>query len=352
MEVEDGLIRAVGPAPASPPERIIAPGFIDLQVNGHQEIDVARAITEADWERLDDLLVAQGVVAWCPTLVSAPLDAYAAPLERIARAAARGGSRPTVLGAHLEGPFLGRRPGAHDPRCLLPIDLDWLGALPPVVRLVTLGPELEGARQAVAILRSRGMVVSLGHSDAELEEASAAVDAGASLVTHLFNAMGAFQHRRPGLVGLALTDPRLTPTIICDGVHVHPLAVLSAFSARAGRSGEPGHPGIALVTDAVAWRSGAVGGLGLVRDGTDAPRRPDGTIAGSALTMDRAVANAVEFGIDPASALAAASRVPAQVMGLADRGSLSPGARADLVVLSPDLEPLATWIGGREVWTA
>jgi len=352
VEVEDGLIRAVGPAPASPPERIIAPGFIDLQVNGHQEIDVARAITEADWERLDHLLVAQGVVAWCPTLVSAPLDAYATPLERIARAAARGGSRPAVLGAHLEGPFLGRRPGAHDTRYLLPIDLDWLGALPPIVRLVTLGPELEGASQAVAMLHRRGTVISLGHSDAELEEASAAVDAGASLVTHLFNAMGAFQHRRPGLVGLALTDPRLTPTIICDGVHVHPLAVLSAFSARAGRSGGPGNPGIALVTDAVAWRSGAVGGLGLVRDGTDAPRRPDGTIAGSALTMDRAVANAVEFGIDPASALAAASRVPAEVMGLADRGRLSPGARADLVVLSPDLEPLATWIGGREVWTA
>ena len=352
MEIEDGRIRAVGPAPASPPERIIAPGFIDLQVNGHQEIDVARAVTEADWERLDHLLITQGVVAWCPTLVTAPLDAYMAPLERIARAAARGGTRPAVLGAHLEGPSLGRRPGAHDRRYLVPIDMDWLGALPPIVRLVTLGPELEGASRAVALLHGRGIVVSLGHSDAGLEDASAAVGAGASLVTHLFNAMGAFEHRRPGLVGLALTDPRLTPTIICDGVHVHPVAVLTAFSARAGRARKPGHPGIALVTDAVAWRSGAVGGLSLVREGTDAPRRPDGTIAGSALTMDRAVANAVEFGVDPASALAAASLVPAEVMGLVDRGRLSPGARADLVVLSPDLELLSTWIGGREVWTA
>ncbi|HUZ44271.1 MAG TPA: amidohydrolase family protein [Acidimicrobiales bacterium] len=352
MEIEDGRIRSIGPAPASPPDRIIAPGFVDLQVNGHEDIDVAHAATRADWERLDQLLVAQGVVAWCPTLVTAPLEAYRAPLEHIARAAARGGTRPAVLGAHLEGPFLGRRPGAHDPRYLLPIDMDWLENLPPVVRLVTLGPELEGAKQAVAMLSGRGIVVSLGHSDADLAQSAGAADAGATLVTHLFNAMGAFEHRRPGLIGLALTDPRLVPTIICDGVHVHPVAVLAAFSARAGRSGRAGHPGIALVTDAVAWRSGAVGGLGLVRHGTDAPRRPDGTIAGSALTMDRAVANAVAFGVEPAAALTAASGVPAGVMGLADRGHLSTGSRADLVVLSPDLELQATWIGGREVWAA
>ncbi|MHB1855081.1 MAG: N-acetylglucosamine-6-phosphate deacetylase [Acidimicrobiales bacterium] len=342
----------MGTAASSAPDRIIAPGFIDLQVNGHEDIDVAHAATEDDWRRLDQLLVAQGVVAWCPTLVTAPLQTYAPRLERIARAAARGESCPAVLGAHLEGPFLGGRPGAHDPRYVIPIDLDWLGSLPPVVRLVTLSPELDGTSRAVALLRDRGVVVSLGHSAADLAQSAAAADAGATLVTHLFNAMGAFEHRRPGLVGLALTDPRLIPTIICDGVHVHPVAVLAAFGARAGRSGPGGHPGIALVTDAVAWRSGAVGGLGLVRHGDDAPRRPDGTIAGSALTMDRAVANAVAFGVEPAAALAAASRVPAEVLGEADRGRLQVGSRADLVVLSPDLELQATWIGGREVWAA
>lgn len=346
VSIEEGRIGAVEPQ-ADAPAGFIVPGFIDLQVNGHDDVDVAVA-EDGDWDRLDSLLLAQGVTAWCPTLVTAPVDSYGAPLSRIASAAARDEGRPCILGAHLEGPFLGGMEGAHRSEWVRAPDPAWISELPAVVRIMTLGPEAPGAETAIGMLRERGIVVSLGHSAATLDEALRAIGAGATMATHLFNAMRPLHHRDPGLAALALTDPRLVPTLISDGVHVHPSMVRLAFAARAGSGGV----GPALVTDAVAWRSGAVGGAGLVRKGLDAPRRADGTIAGSALTMDRAVANAVDFGVEPALALAAASTWPADLVGDRERGRLAPGARADLVVLDADFAVRSTWIGGREVWSA
>ena len=331
----------------SAPPGYVAPGFVDLQVNGHDDIDVATA-EDGDWGRLADLLVAQGVTAWCPTLVTAPLESYATPLRHIAEAAAAPGARPRVLGAHLEGPFLGGMPGAHRPEWVRAPDLTWISELPPIVRVMTLGAECDGAADAIRALRGRGIVVSLGHSAATLEEAIRAIDAGATMATHLFNAMRPLHHRDPGLAAAALTDVRLVPTLISDGVHVHPSMVKMAFAARAGAGGR----GPVLVTDAVAWRSGSVGGAGLARNGTDAPRRADGTIAGSALTMDQAVANTVGCGVDPGLALSAATEWPAELLNEAERGRLVPGARADLVVLDADLGLRSTWIAGQEVWAA
>jgi N-acetylglucosamine-6-phosphate deacetylase len=355
VDIDGGVVAAVTVVAADRardlPDRIVSPGFVDLQVNGHDDVDVAGA-EGADWDRLDELLLAQGVTAWCPTLVTAPLGSYGPALQRIEAAGRRPGPRPAVLGAHLEGPFLGGLTGAHDLRWVRPLDPDWLAALPPCVRIVTLGPELAGAPEAVALLAGRGVVVALGHTAADFEEAGRAAAAGARLVTHLFNAMSPLHHREPGLVGAALTDPRLTPTLIADRVHVHPAVVLAAFRARAALGPGPGDPGIALVTDAVGWRSGHVAGIGLRRREGDAPRRRDGTIAGSALTMDRAVANCVSAGVSPAAALAAASQVPARVAGGADRGRIEAGARADLVVLSPDLDVLETWVAGHVAWRA
>lgn len=350
VEMDGERITAVSPASGPVPDAIIAPGFIDLQVNGHADIDVAGA-AGPDWTRLDDLLLAQGVTGWCPTLVSAALGSYGPVLERIAEAAERPGPGPAILGAHLEGPFLGALPGAHDPRHIVDVDLPWLASLPPIVRVVTLSPELERAPEAVARLSRRGVVVSLGHSRASYEQALEAAGMGAALVTHLFNAMTTLHHRRPGLIGAALTDPRLLPTLIADGVHVHPAVILAAFRARRGLMGS-GHPGIALVTDAVAWQTGGLGGLPLRRDGQDAPRRADGTPAGSALTMPRALANVVAAGVGATDALRAASWAPARVLGESDRGRLVPGARADLVCLSPRLDVLSTWVGGVEVYSA
>lgn len=326
--VEDGRIAEVRPAHGRVPDRILAPGFIDLQVNGHADVNCASADGD-EWDRMDVLLAGQGVTGWCPTLVTSPLDWYAAPLARIAEAATRRGG-PAILGAHLEGPFLGGAPGAHRREHLVPIDLDWLAALPPIVRVVTLAPELEGARQAIELLVARGVLVSLGHSTATFEAATAAVEAGARLVTHLFNGMGPLHHREPGLVGAALSDERLTPSLIADGVHVHPAALRVAASAK-------GPGGWALVTDAVAWQDPELA-EGRVTMVEGAPRLANGTIAGSALTMDAAIRRLVhECDIPLADAIGAASATPARLLGLPDRGRLVPGARADLVLLSTDL---------------
>ena len=345
VEVADGRIVAVGPPDPGEavPDRVLAPGFVDLQVNGHGDVDVARA-DGADWDRLDALLLAQGVTTWCPTLVTAPLDAYAAPLARIAAAAAArrpggGAPRPAIAGAHLEGPFLGGAPGAHRPELIVPPDLDWLGSLPPVVRMVTLAPEAPAAAEAVRLLAGRGVLVALGHSTATHHQALAAARAGARLVTHLFNGMGPFHHRSPGLVGAALADDGLAVSVIADGVHLDPLAVRLAFRAKG-----PGR--VVLVTDAVAVGGGGTAGLDVaVVDG--AARLADGRLAGSTLTMDAAVRHAVvAAGVPLAEAVAAASATPAALLGLVDRGRLEPGRRADLVALSPDLAVEQVWVAG------
>lgn len=345
VEVEGDRITAVRSGGRAPPAVTVVPGFVDLQVNGMDDLDVSVA-DGTDWERLDQLTAATGVTAWLPTLVSRPLDRYAAPLERIAAAGRRAGPRPVVLGAHLEGPFLGDRPGAHPPELLVDPDPGWIDALPDVVRLVTLSPERAGALAAVETLVRRGVVVSLGHSGAELTLARAAVDAGATMVTHLFNAMGPLHHRAPGIAGAALADDRVTAGLVADLVHVHPALVTTAFRTKG-----PEH--LALVTDAVAWRSGRAADRDVrLRDG--APRLADGTIAGSALTMDQAVRNVVDrAGVSVAAAVRAASTTPADVLGDPTRGRVAVGARADLVVLDDDdLTVRRTLVGGHTVWEA
>ena len=329
--VDDDRIVGVEPCPTAP-ERTIAPGFVDLQVNGVDDVDVAAE--DPDWERLDALLAPTGVTTWCPTLVTAPL-------EDLRRRAERVPPRASIAGVHLEGPFLGGKPGAHPRDLLRPIDLAWLAALPAGVRLVTLAPELDHAPAAVRLLRERGIAVSLGHSAATIEQVWACVNAGASMVTHLFNGMPPLHHREPGIVGAALSDDRLVAGLIADLVHVHPAALTLAFRAKPNA--------IALVTDAVAWRSARIGRIAIVHDGT-APRLPDGTLAGSSLTMDRAVRNVVDVaGVPLDAALVAASTTPAAVLGLRDRGRIASGGRADLVALDDGLSITAVWSGGREV---
>ena len=342
VEVEGDRITSVTAATGAQPDRFVVPGFIDLQLNGYGDVDVASAVG-ADWDRLDRVLLRQGVTAWCPTLVSAPLASYAAALGRITWAAERppvpGAASPAIAGVHLEGPFLGGARRAHAARNVVPIDSAWLGDLPPIVRLVTLAPESDGALAAIAALVGRGLVVALGHSTADFALATAAVDAGARLVTHVFNGMGPLHHREPGLVGAGLADDRLTVSLIADGRHVAPSLVRLTFRAKG-----PGR--VALITDAVAWQSPGAS-LQLI-DGM--PCLPDGTLAGSTLTMDQAVRNAVDFGVEPADALQAAGATPAELLGLADRGRLSPNARADICVLTPDLEPAQVWVGGVLAW--
>ena len=340
VEIDRGRIVAVGSTSGPVPPRTLVPGFVDLQVNGVDDVDVAHASGD-DWSRLDDLLLAQGVTTWVPTLVTAGLDAFAAPLARIAEAAARPGPRPSVAGAHLEGPFLGEMHGAHPSDLVRPLDLDWLTALPDTVVIVTLGPEQERAVDAVRVLLEHDVLVALGHSAATFDETVAAVDAGARLVTHCFNGMPPLHHRSPGLLGAALSDDRLAVSLIADLVHVHPSAIAIAFRAKgAGR--------VALITDAVAWRAATVGEVEVHFDGR-APRLVDGTLAGSALTMDEAVRNVVRHaGVALPDAVRAAATTPADLLGLADRGRLEPGARADVVALDEALGVAAVWVEGEQ----
>jgi N-acetylglucosamine-6-phosphate deacetylase len=344
VEVEEGRIVAVRPFAADAPDLTLVPGFVDLQVNGMGPVDVAAADGD-DWDELDRRLVASGVTAWCPTLVTAPLDAYAAPLDRIAGAARRSGPAPTILGAHLEGPFLGRAAGAHRRQHIQPLDRDWLAALPDIVTLITLAPEIDGAAEGIGALVERGVTVALGHSAATYDESVAAAAAGARLVTHLFNGMAGLHHREPGLPGAALSDDRLAVSLIADLVHVHPAGLTLTFRAKG-----PGR--VVLVTDAVAVEAADLVELGVRFDGV-APRLADGTLAGSALTMDEAVRNVVlHAGISLEDAVRAAATTPADVVGASDRGRIAPGCRADLVALDADLRVVATWIGGEQAFGA
>ncbi len=339
VRVDDaGTIVDVRTATSDVPDLVIAPGFVDLQVNGIDDVDCATADGD-DWNRLDGLLLAQGVTSWCPTLVTMRSDRFAAPLARIGAAMRRPSDRrPDIVGAHLEGPFLGGAPGAHRRDLIVPVDLAWLQALPGHVAMVTLGAEQPDAAAAIRLLRERGTLVSVGHTLAEHAEVDAAFAVGASMATHLFNAMSGLHHREPGVAASVLTHTTAAASVIADGVHVHPRMVLLASRLL-------GKDRMVLVTDAVAWRAGAVGPLRIeVRDG--APRLPDGTLAGSALTMDEAVRVCVDAGVPLEHALLAASTVPARLLGRHDRGVVAPGRRADLVALTPDLRVAQTWIGG------
>jgi len=305
------------------PDITLAPGLVDLQVNGFGAFDVATG-TADELAALGTLLARRGTTAWCPTLTSRPLGDYDAWL------AAHPVAAPGEIGLHLEGPFL-TVAGAHRPDALRPPDLRWLASLPARVRLVTLAPEMEGAGDAIALLAAAGRLVSLGHSEADLDTAAAAADAGARMVTHTFNAMGPLHHRRPGLAGAALTDDRLTPAVIGDGVHTHPAVLKLVLSAG---------PAV-LVSDSVAT------GTGGPDHTAGAARLADGTLAGSVITLAEAVRVAVhDAGVPLAVALTAATSTPADLIGY-DAGRLRPGGRADLVAFGPDLSLTGTWIGGR-----
>jgi N-acetylglucosamine-6-phosphate deacetylase len=341
--------RGTGDAPAGAVDlgaTVLAPGYVDLQVNGLGRVDLATAGPEQIVE-LATVLVERGVTAFCPTITSRAPGDYEPWLERVAEARRPEGNGATpaaaILGAHLEGPFLGGAPGAHDPALIRAVDLEWTVQLldehPGEIAMVTLAPEADPRGELTRMLVARGVSVALGHSHATFEQAAAAADAGATVVTHLFNGMGSLHHREPGLAGAALTDPRLTPTIIADCVHVHPAVLSAVFAAK---------PGVAIVSDTVATHPGA--DTAGVREVDGAARLPDGTLAGSIVPLDRGVANVVALGVPLRRAVAMATEIPARLIGCHDRGRLAAGARADLVALDPrDASVRAVWFGGRAV---
>jgi N-acetylglucosamine-6-phosphate deacetylase len=352
VEIDDGRIISVGRGTrvgaVGVDDAVLVPGFVDVQVNGLDDVDFACA-DPSSWQAALRAQARHGVTACCPTLVSAPLTAYEEPLRVAAAVAAASPDADDevgteIAGVHLEGPFLGGAPGAHVVEHLRPVDRSWLRRVlertPGLVRIVTLAPEADPGFEGTRLLCDADVVVAIGHSTATYLEARAAADAGATVVTHLFNGMRPFNHREPGVAGAALDDPRLIPSLIADLVHVHPAALRLAIGAK--RS-------VALVTDAVAVGAGTVGAV-VVSERDGAARLADGTLAGSTLTMDRAVRNVVDLGFSLERAVELAATVPSEILGCDDRGRLEPGRRADIVALDREsLTVRAVWVGGRRV---
>jgi N-acetylglucosamine-6-phosphate deacetylase len=340
--------------------RYVVPGFIDVHIHGVEGID-----TLDDGDPIAELarrLPRYGVTGFCPTSLACDPAALSRMLAGIARARAAAGAGSRVLPAHLESNFLNPEfKGAQPLECLrLPRGpspegaftgadiLAVIAAARPDVGILTIAPEIDGALDLIADLVSHGHYVSLGHSGATFEQAIAGIEAGARQATHLFNRMPPLRHRAPGLAGAVLSHDGVAAEVICDGVHVHPAMIGVALAAK-------GVEGFMAITDGTAGSglprgaSSLIGGRPITIG--DAAYLGDGTLAGSAITMDRAFANLVEIvGTSLPDAATVCSTTPARQLGLQNIGVIAPGAFADLVVLDRDLRVEQTFVNGRVVF--
>ena len=352
LTIEGGLIASVAPLSRDTRSDAIelgthwvVPGYLDCHVHGGggAQCNTSDAGEIAEVARFH---VQHGTTGMLATLLAAPQAELEAGLRAIAQCPA-----PTLLGVHLEGPFLSpRRPGAMDAGAFLEPDEAQLERLLAAaagrLRVMTLAPELPGAMGVIELLAHSGVVVSIGHSDATDAEVRAAVRAGASSATHVFNAMPPLHQRVPGVVGAALDLPEVSCELICDGVHVDPVVMRLVYRAK-------GLAGVRLVTDATAAAGMPDGeyplggravsvteGIALLKDAE--------SISGSTLTMEAAVQNAVRWlRISVEEAVIMASSNPARLLGLADRkGAIRSGLDADLVVLDEELAVRATMVAG------
>ena len=368
--VEDARIAAIEPGARLDPAGativdashcFVVPGFVDVHVHGvegHDTLDGGAAIAE-----IASRLPRYGVTAFCPTTVACPPQELRAVLQQIKEArAARPAASARVLPAHLESNFINPEyRGAQPAACLrLPAEaregeftandiLQVIRSCRPDVGIVTLAPELPGAIELVRSLVTAGHLVSIGHTGASFDEAIAAIEAGASHATHLFNRMTPMGHRHPGVVGALLARQDVTVELICDGHHVHPAMCRLAITAK-------GVDGVIAITDGTGGSGLPVGstarlggrrirvtGQGAVLD--------EGTLAGSTLTMDRAFRTIVEeFECSIVEAATICSMTPARQLGLAGFGLIAEGAVADLVVLDRQFRVIRTFIDGREAY--
>ncbi|HVO60905.1 MAG TPA: N-acetylglucosamine-6-phosphate deacetylase [Terriglobales bacterium] len=335
-------------------DAILAPGFMDIHIHGAGSHDVMRPPGEG-LPAMESVLACHGVTSYFPTTVTAPMDVTLSALERLADVIDRadGNSnkgRANPIGIHLEGPFLSHaRRGVHPPENLVRpsiavFDRLWQAARGHV-KLITIAPEVDGALEVIREATNRGVTVSIGHSDATFEQARAGVTAGARHATHTFNAMRPLSHRDPGILGLVLADDNLSADIILDGIHVDPVIAKLFLKMK-------GAERAVLISDGLSATGMPDGRYRLgafdiqVKDGKC---MAGDTLAGSVLTLDRAVRNAMQFGsIGPQLALRAASLNPAVASGTsAQRGKLAAGCRADIVVLNSSFEVIHTIVGGR-----
>ena len=363
LVMADGHIAALGdlsevPVPGDARELdaeglIIAPGFIDTHIHGGAGYD----FMDDDPEALPTIsrhVARYGTTSFVATTMAAPPEETRRVLRVIQAAMTTDLGGAAALGVHLASPYLSpERKGAQPERHFRKPDLDQcrrlLQGYMDTVRICTLAPELPGALEIVSWLNKRGIVASLGHSDATYEQAEAAVEAGLTRATHFFNAMRALSHRDPGAAGALLTDTRVHLELIADMHHVHPAALQLAINTK-------GSAGIVLVSDAMRATGLPDGEYELggqtVRTKEGEARLGDGTLAGSLLTLDVAIRNLISWvGMTLQQALTMATATPARFLRMRGRkGTLEPGADADLVLLNRNFQVIATFVAGIEVY--
>ncbi|HEX3322293.1 MAG TPA: N-acetylglucosamine-6-phosphate deacetylase [Terriglobales bacterium] len=334
-------------------DAVLAPAYIDLHIHGGASFDCMdddpRALTA-----IESLLAKHGVGSYFPTTVTASVDYTLGALERLAKAiessATDTGARARPLGIHLEGPFIShKRRGVHPEAELLKPDLKsfdkfWQAARGHI-KILTIAPELDGALELISEATRRGVCVSIGHTDADFATTRRALDFGARHATHTFNAMRPLGHRDPGVLGEVLTDGKVSADIIADGIHLDPSIVKLFLAAKGAEKA-------VLITDAMAATGMAdghyhIGSLEVeVKDGKCTAGQ--GTLAGSVLTLDKAVRNVMKYADwELAPAVRLASSNPAAVVGLRNKGLLETGSDADIVVLDTKGNVRQTILGGK-----
>jgi N-acetylglucosamine-6-phosphate deacetylase len=328
----------------------VLPGLIDTHVHGTHGDDVMLHGAEGI-RRISARFVQYGTTAWLPSTISSRHAGLVRAIRGCVEAQQNPGDGSLVVGIHVEGPYINlKRKGAQPAEGVRDPDFaevrQLLDAAEGQIRVMTLAPELPGGLRLIHDLVENGIIASIGHTDATYEEAVAGIRAGARHATHLFNAMRPINHRDPGVITACLNEPSVLAEVIPDGVHLAPEIVRLALRAK-------GPEGAALITDAFSATGLPEGEhtLGPHRVFVNGPlcTLADGTIAGSILTMNHAVRNAMRFaGVSLVEAVRMASLVPARVAGChASKGSLEAGKDADLTLLDDDFECRATWVGGR-----
>lgn len=334
--------------------KILVPGFVDTHIHGCCGYDTNDGTVES-FLRMGESLVKYGVTSFIPTTVTASheelLKASIAVAEamNVQKRELRGAR---ILGLHLEGPYINvEAKGAQNPAFIRKPDfnefLEYWMASKGNIREITLAPEIEGALEFIGKVSELGVIVQIGHTRATYEETKRGIIAGAKKATHLFNAMRGFHHREPGTVGACLESDDVYLELICDLIHVSAVAIKLVYKVA-------GPERIVLITDAISAAGlpdgkYELGGLRVVvKEGIC--RLEDGTLAGSTLTMDKAVKNLVKIGIPLRDVLIMATATPARALGRADIGVIKPGSNADLVVLNEKLEVEKTYIGGHPVF--
>lgn len=365
--VEDGNIAFVGPQTQMPSAAsvdveidahggVVAAGFIDLQINGAGGRFLTEEPTVDAVLGMARTVARYGCTAFLPTVITSAFETMLSAVRAVHQASEQATDGARVLGVHLEGPFINpEAAGAHDAAHIRPPSVDDLDALWEAsgggIKLLTLAPEMPGALDLLHAAKRYGIAVAVGHTRADYPQMMEAIDAGAGLATHLFNAMGGLTARDPGATGAVLASAKFKASLIADGYHVHPAMMDLAVRTK-------GVEGLVLVTDAMPPMGTDITEFTLygqpitVRDG--ACFMADGTLAGSVLTMDRAVRNMRDLvDVSVQDALVMASANPAEVIGESEhRGTLEVGKAADIVVMDSDLNVTATIIDGRIVYQA